>query len=50
MPIHINSIQRSHTWEADFCSADKKFTKFMEPEGSLPASQETTTCLYPEPD
>ena len=23
--------------------------KFMEPEGSLPHSQETATCFYPEP-
>jgi hypothetical protein len=23
---------------------------FMEPEGSLPSSQELSTCTYPEPD
>jgi hypothetical protein len=24
--------------------------QFMEPEGSLPSSQELSTCTYPEPD
>jgi hypothetical protein len=26
------------------------FQHFMEPEGSLPSSQELSTCTYPEPD
>jgi hypothetical protein len=26
------------------------FQHFMEPEGSLPSSQELFTCTYPEPD
>jgi hypothetical protein len=28
----------------------KKFPPFMEPEGSLPYSQEPATSPYPEPD
>jgi hypothetical protein len=28
----------------------KKFTTFMEPEGSLPCSQQPTNEPYPEPD
>jgi hypothetical protein len=32
------------------CSHSVVFQHFMEPEGSLPRSQELPTCTYPEPD
>jgi hypothetical protein len=32
------------------CSHSAVFQHFMETEGSLPSSQELSTCTYPEPD
>jgi hypothetical protein len=32
------------------CSNSEVSQHFMEPEGSLPRSQELPTCTYPEPD
>jgi hypothetical protein len=32
------------------CSHSVDFQHFMEPEGSLPSSQELSTCTYPEPN
>jgi hypothetical protein len=46
-----NSVKHSPPWEANNRSASEEiFPTFMEPEGSLPYSQEPATCPYPEPD
>jgi hypothetical protein len=33
-----------------FCSHSRSSQHFMEPEGSLPHSQELSNCPYPDPD
>jgi hypothetical protein len=39
------------TWEAASCAATQEFPQyFIEPEGSLPYSQEPSTGPYPELD
>jgi hypothetical protein len=45
-----NSMGLSTTTEATIVRTLDSFPHFMEPEGSLPHSQELFTCPYPEPD
>ena len=48
-----NYVQHSSSWEAAGSQLVKKFPPsphFMEPECSLPHTQATATCSYPEPD
>jgi hypothetical protein len=39
-----------HSRGYKLCSYSVVSQHFMEPEGSLPRSQELSTCTYPEPD
>jgi hypothetical protein len=41
-------MEQSPYWEANRSSASQEIPRFMEPEGSLPHSQQPATCLYPE--
>ena len=41
-------MEQSRSWETNGSSASQKFTALMEPEGSLPHSQQPATYLYPE--
>jgi hypothetical protein len=41
-------MEQSPYCEANRSSASQEIPRFMEPEGSLPHSQQPTTCLYPE--
>ena len=43
------STEQSPTWESTGFQLVKKFSAFLEPEGSLPHSQVPATCPYPEP-
>jgi len=44
-------MEQSSLCEVNSHSANQEISPpFMEPAGSLPCSQETTTCLYPEPE
>jgi hypothetical protein len=44
-------MELNTTREAISCEATREFYKcFTGPEGSLPLSQELSTCPYPEPD
>ena len=44
------SIEQSPTWEANLFSASQEISRILvEPEGSLPHSQVSATCPYPEP-
>ena len=41
---------QSPSWEANWFAASQEIPRiFMEPEGSLPHSQASATCPYPEP-
>jgi hypothetical protein len=45
-----NSTEQSLSWETTNFSASQEIPPhIMEPEGSLPRSQATATCPYPEP-
>ena len=45
-----NSTEQSPSWEANrFSASQENSLHFMEPEGSLPHSQVSVTCPYPEP-
>jgi hypothetical protein len=44
------SMVQSHSWEANWFAASQEIPPhFTEPEGSLPHSQGSATCLYPRP-
>jgi hypothetical protein len=44
-------MQHNHSWEANSYSSSQEIPLlFMEPEGSLPCSQELDTSPYLEPD
>jgi hypothetical protein len=44
-------MKLSPSWEANILSASQEISPpFVEPEGSLPCSQEPATGSYPEPD
>jgi hypothetical protein len=44
------STEQSPSWEANQFADSQEIPRiFMEPEGSLPYSQETSTCPYPDP-
>ena len=44
------SMEQSPSWEANWFAASQEIPRiFMEPEGSLPPSQASATCPYPEP-
>ena len=44
------SMQQSPSWAANRFAASQEFPPhFTEPEGSLPHSQASATCLYPGP-
>jgi hypothetical protein len=46
-----NSMELSSSWEAASHLATQDYSKhFMEPEGSLPCSQEPSNVPYPQPD
>jgi hypothetical protein len=46
-----NSTEQSPSWQVDsMFSYSRNFPHFMEPEGSLPYSQERANSPYPEPD
>jgi hypothetical protein len=48
--VLTNSMEQSPSWEANRSSASQEIPpRFMEPEGSLPHSQQPATCTYPEP-
>ena len=40
---------QSPSWEANWFAASRNSPHFTEPEGSLPHSQTSATCLYPGP-
>ena len=42
-------MEQSPSWEAKMSSASRYSSQFMEPECSLPHSQEPATCPHPEP-
>jgi len=48
--IATNFMGQSPSCEDNNRSASKKFPDFMDPEGSLPCSQEPATGPYPKPD
>jgi hypothetical protein len=52
--IYILSLTHSWSWaiieNPPVVQLLKKSHKFMEPEGSLPCSQEPSICPYPEPE
>jgi hypothetical protein len=43
-------MEQIPSWEAKSASASQNSLHVMEIEGSLPHSQDLTTCPYPEPD
>ena len=51
MPYPPNFMEQTPCLEVTISSASHQIPQhFMEPEHSLPYSQEPTTCLYPVPD
>jgi len=43
-------MEHSPSWEANRFSTSQEIPRvFMEPEGSLPHSQQLATCPYPDP-
>jgi hypothetical protein len=48
-PKLTNSMELSTTQEALSCYDSVVSQHFMETEGSIPISQELSTCSYPEP-
>jgi hypothetical protein len=50
MIIIINSTEQSPSLRSEqFLNYSRNSPHFMEPEGSLPHSQQPATCPYPEP-
>jgi hypothetical protein len=47
--IHIYSGAEAFLWSRKLCSPSRTSQHFMEPEGSIPCSQEPCTDPYPEP-
>jgi hypothetical protein len=43
-------MELSPEWQANSCSATQEIQYVMEPEGSVPCSQELSTATYPERD
>jgi hypothetical protein len=49
--MEANSMEPNRFWEAASCAVTQELPQyFMEPEGSLPCSQEPSIGPYPDPD
>jgi hypothetical protein len=43
-------MEKNPSWEDNNCSASQEITRLLEPEDSLPCSQQPSTGPYPKPD